>query len=46
MERRIHLYVSRKNAFVWLMVLAMLASAALRIVPACMFHAYTPSVWG
>ena len=46
MERRIHLYVSRKNAFVWLMVLAMLASAVLRIVPACMFSSYNPTLWG
>ena len=46
MERRIHLYVSRKNAFVWLMVLTLLASAALRIVPACMFDSYNPSLWG
>ena len=45
MERRIHLYVSRKNGFVWLMVLAMLASAALRIVPTCLFEAYQPNLW-
>ena len=45
MERRIHLYVSRKNGFVWLMVLALLASAALRIVPACLFDSYNPQLW-
>ena len=46
MERRIHLYVSRKNGFVWLMVLAMLASAALRIIPVCLFDSYNPGTWG
>ena len=46
MERRIHLYVSRKNGFVWLMVLAMLASIVLRIVPTCLFDAYSPMLWG
>ena len=46
MERRIHLYVSRKNAFVWLATLALLASAALRIVPTYLFADYPPSLWG
>ena len=46
MERRIHLYVSRKNVFVWLSVLALLASAAARIIPACMFPDYSPDLWG
>ena len=32
MEKRIHLYVSRKHPCVWLMVLCMMASAALRVV--------------
>ena len=45
MERRIHLYVSRKNGFVWLMVLAMLASVALRIAPIYLFDGYQPNVW-
>jgi len=46
MERRIHLYVSRKNVFVWLSVLALLASAAARIIPACIFPDYSPDLWG
>ena len=46
MERRIHLYVSRKNVFVWLSMLALLASAVMRIVPTCMFPGYTPELWG
>jgi len=46
MEKRIHLYVSRKNLLVWLAVLAMLASAVLRIVPACIFPDYAPGLWG
>ena len=45
MERRIHLYISRKNAFVWLTVLALLASCVLRIVADCMFDAYAPDLW-
>jgi len=32
MEKRVHLYVSRKHPCVWLMVLCMLASAVLRVV--------------
>ena len=32
MEKRIHLYVSRKNALTWLMVVCMVASAVARIV--------------
>ena len=32
MEKRIHLYVSRKHPCLWLMVLCMIASAVLRIV--------------
>ena len=32
MEKRVHLYVSRKHPCVWLMVLCMIASAVLRIV--------------
>ena len=46
MERRIHLYVSRKNAFVWLTAIALLASAVLRIVPTYLFDRYTPTLWG
>ena len=46
MERRIHLYVSRKNVLVWLSMLAILASAVTRIIPACMFADYTPHLWG
>ena len=46
MEKRIHLYVSRKNLLVWLAMLAMLASAVLRIVPACIFPDYAPGLWG
>ena len=45
MERRIHLYVSRKNAFVWLMALALLASAVLRIVPTYLFEGHVPALW-
>ena len=32
MEKRVHLYVSRKNALTWLMVLCMIGSAVTRIV--------------
>lgn len=32
MEKRSHLYVSRKHSCVWLMVLCMIASAVLRVV--------------
>ena len=32
MERRIHLYVSRKNPLVWLMALCMLGSVAARVI--------------
>ena len=32
MEKRIHLYINRKNMAVWLMVLCMAASVASRIV--------------
>ena len=32
MEKRVHLYVSRKHLCVWLMALCMIASSALRIV--------------
>lgn len=46
MERRIHLYVSRKNGFVWLAMLAMLASIVLRIVPTYLFSDYSPILWG
>jgi EAL domain-containing protein (putative c-di-GMP-specific phosphodiesterase class I) len=45
MERRIHLYVSRRNVFVWLSLLAILASAVTRIVPACMYAGYTSQLW-
>jgi len=31
MEKRIHLYVSRKNVLTWLMALCMVASAVARI---------------
>ena len=44
MERRIHLYVSRKNVFVWLMVAAMVASAVLRIVAQCCYDTYSANV--
>ena len=46
MERRIHLYVSRRNVFVWLSMLAILASAVTRVIPACLFADYTPHLWG
>ena len=35
MEKRIHLYVSRKNVLTWLMVLCMVGSAVARIVIPC-----------
>ncbi len=44
MERRISLYVSRKNAFTWLSALLLAASAVLRIVLACT-GATHPSLW-
>ena len=36
MEKRIHLYVSRKNLLTWLMVLCMVGSAVTRIAIPCM----------
>ncbi len=36
MEKRIHLYVSRKNVLTWLMTLCLVGSAVARIVIACM----------
>ena len=45
MERRIHLYVSRKNVFVWLSMLALLASAVLRIVAECLYNGHTIEPW-
>ena len=36
MERRIHLYVSRKNVLTWLMALCLVGSAVARIVIPCM----------
>ena len=36
MEKRIHLYVSRKNVLTWLMVLCMVGSAVARIAIPCM----------
>ena len=32
MERRVHLYVSRKNVLTWLMALCLIGSAVARIV--------------
>ena len=45
MERRIHLYVSRKNVFVWLSMLTLLASAVLRIVAGGIFSTYAADTW-
>ena len=36
MEKRTHLYVSRKNALTWLMALCLVGSAVARIVIACL----------
>ncbi len=36
MEKRIHLYVSRKNALTWLMALCLVGSAVARIVIPCL----------
>ncbi len=36
MEKRIHLYVSRRNVLTWLMALCLVGSAVTRIVIACM----------
>lgn len=36
MEKKIHLYVSRKNALTWLMVLCLVGSAVTRIVIPCL----------
>ena len=41
MEKRIHLYVSRKNVLTWLMALCLVGSAVARIVVPCM-----KGVWG
>ena len=35
MEKRIHLYVSRKNVLTWLMALCLVGSAVARIVIPC-----------
>ena len=36
MEKRIHLYVSRKNVLTWLMALCLVGSAVARIAIPCM----------
>ncbi len=42
MERRISLYVSKKNALTWIAALCLLASAVLRII----FDTPSPNTWG
>ena len=44
MERRISLYVSRRNPLIWLVCLCLLASAVLRIVLACT-GVLSPAIW-
>ena len=44
MERRISLYLNRKNVMTWLAVLCMVASAVVRIVFSCM-KILTPDLW-
>lgn len=44
MEKRISLYVSRKNALTWIAAVLLILSAAARIVLACM-QIITPSFW-
>ena len=46
MEKRVHYYVSRKNALTWLMALCLVGSAVARIVFACVKGAgVTGNVW-
>lgn len=46
MEKRIHLYVSRKNALTWLMALCLAGSAVARIViPGLKGSGVSPRVW-
>ena len=46
MEKKIHLYVSRKNVLTWLMALCMVGSAVARIVIPCMKGAWgSLEVW-
>ena len=46
MERRISLYVSRKNALTWIAAVLILGSAVLRIVFECVNGTPCPNVWG
>lgn len=45
MERRISLFVSKRNAITWLSCLILLASAVLRIVLECINDIPCPSMW-
>ena len=45
MEKRLHLFVNRKNAFTWITTLALLASIVFRILPVCLFDSYCPGFW-
>ena len=46
MERRISLYVSKKNPLTWIAAICILASAVLRIVLECINSIPCPNVWG
>ena len=46
MERRISLYVSKKNALTWIATLFLLASAVLRIVLECANGVPCSNIWG
>ncbi len=46
MERRISLYVSKKNALTWIAAVLLLASAVLRITLECANGTPCPNAWG
>ena len=45
MERRISLYVSRRNAFTWISCVFLLASLVLRITLQCLGITYCQNIW-
>ncbi len=46
MERRISLYVSKKNALTWIAAVCLLASAVMRIVLECIDGVPCSNIWG
>jgi len=46
MERRISLYVSKKNALTWIAAICILASAVMRIVLESIDGVPSPNIWG